>query len=195
MTRHEAQGTASHGTGDINLASACMAIGIPLVEHPHGDSCKLILRGGSNYARFFLTPISTCGKFATMQVMAYWSDPSDIPSDQHPFGWILEFIRARPDGCRTSGDWLDFAHDFLAARGDLPRGFPRSIDDIGDICKTAPEARASYILAFVHCRRLCLMLVDQARRAVMQSKGGSHTLIDTTLPRQTRNNLIARLDG
>ena len=192
MTQHPAAGTSSHGTGDINLASALMALGI---APDSASPCSIVSRDdGRDYGRFFIGAVSDCGKFETLKLMGYWSDPQQAPSN-HPFAWLLSFISGRPPGCSSVNDWLDYAHDHLAALGELPAGMPRNIHDIPPMTAKAPEARASYVLAFVHCRSLCLHLVRVARREVMLSKGGAHSIIDSRLPRAIRNNLIARLDG
>lgn len=194
MTRHEAAMTSSHGTGDINLAAALMAMGIAPDD---ANPCAIISKDdGRDYGRFFLTPISNCGKFETMKLLYFWSNPEEL-SDCHPFAWLLDFISKRPQGCSTPADWLDHAHDHLTALGDLPRQFPRSLDLIPDMVTRLPEARPSYVLAFVHCRALCLDLVKRARRQVMMRSrdGRSANVIDANLPRTVRNNLIARLDG
>lgn len=187
--------SSSHGTGDINLAAALMAMGIaPDDAYP----CAIISKDdGRDYGRFFIGPISNCGKFETMKLLHFWSHPDEIPGDRHPFGWLLAFIAARPRGCSTPQDWLDYAHDHLTALGELPAGFPRNLDHIPDIVARAPESRASYVLAFAHCRALCLQLVRDARRQVMMKSrdGRSANVIDSRLPRHVRNNLIARLDG
>lgn len=195
MTQHAAAMSSSHGTGDINLASALMAMGIAPDEV---TPCSIISKAdGRDYGRFFLTPISNCGKFEAMKLLHFWSHPNAIPTANHPFGWILEFISGRPQGCSTPDDWLDYAHDHLTAIGEIPAGFPRGVDMIPDLVARFPEARASYVLAFVHCRALCLDLVKRARRQVlMKSRDGlSANIIDSRLPRHVRNNLIARLDG
>lgn len=187
--------TSSHGTGDINLAAGLFAMGIAPDEL---QPCVIISKeDGRDYGRFFITPISNCGKFETMKLMEYWTHPGKLPSASHPFGWVLKFIRERPHGCKAPADWLDHAHDHLAALGELPGGFPRVIDDVPGIVARFPEARASYVLAFVHCRALCLQLVRDARRQVLMSSrdGRSHQVIDARLPAHVRNNLIARLDG
>lgn len=194
MTQSAAM-TSAHGTGDINLAAALMAMGIPPDDF---NPCSIISKDdGRDYGRFFIGPISNCGKFETMKLLHYWSFPSETPGVSHPFGWLLDFIGKRPQGCSTPNDWLDHAHDHLAAIGELPTGFPRNLDHIPDIVARAPEARASYVLAFAHCRALCLQLVKDARRQVlMRSRDGrSAQVIDARLPRGIRNNLIARLDG
>jgi hypothetical protein len=195
MTQHAAAMSSSHGTGDINLASALMAMGIALDDI---QPCAIISKqDGKDYGRFFLTPISNCGKFETMKLLDLWTHPEKMPNQRHPFAWILELINSRPHVCRSSTDWLDHAHDHLQSIGELPTGFPRRMDDIPEMIARAPEARASYVLAFVHCRALCLSLVDRARRQVLMSSrdGRSHQIIDNGLPRHVRNNLIARLDG
>lgn len=193
--KNEIRGSSAHGTGDINLAAACMALGIPLCENEAGESCKLILRGSHNYARFFLMPFSSCGKFLTLDLLAFWSHPEEIPHEEHPFKWIMDFVKARPAGVASAGEWLDFAHDYLRDRGDLPAGFPRDLEAIGGVCAANPEARFSYVLAFVHCRYLCVRIATQARRAVIMSKGPAHAIIDATLPKKTRDELLSRLDG
>lgn len=171
-----------------------MGIGIDPDER---NPCQMILRDdGKSYVRFFVGASSNCGKFETMKMLHLWSN-QDEASPSHPFGWIMKFISSRPPGCANSSDWLDFAHDFLAASDDLPAKMPRRLDDIPAITKTAPEAKASYILAFVHCRAFCLDLVRNARRQVMMSSQDNvgHSLIDTNLPRNLQRDLIARLQG
>lgn len=191
---HRAAMSSSHGTGDINLASALMAVGIAPDDHA---PCSLISKGAKDYCRFFVQPISNCGKFETMKLMTFWTDPTQLPAHNHPFGWIMDFIRARPQGCHSPSDWLDYAHDHLTALGELPAGFPRRMDDIPEIAAKHPESRASYVLAFVHCREFCVTLARNARRQVMMTSrdGKSHQIIDTRLPLHQRRNLIARLDG
>ena len=194
MTRHPAAGTSSHGTGDINLAAALMGLGI---APDAADPCKLILKDdGRNYVRFFIGPVSNCGKFEALKMLHFWSNDHEAPTN-HPFAWIMDFITGRPQGCSTSSDWLDYAHDHLTAIGALPQSMPRRLDDIPAITKTAPEARASYVLAFVHCRAFCLDLARNARRQIMMSSadGVSHSIIDSSLPFSIRKELLARLQG
>lgn len=167
-------------------------------EQVDANPCAIISKDdGRDYGRFFLTPISNCGKFETMKMLNFWSNPQEIPTKTHPFAWLLKFISSRPQGCSTPADWLDHAHDHLTALGELPAGFPRSVDLIPDLVARFPESRASYVLAFVHCRALCLHFVQAARRQVMMSSrdGRAHQVIDARLPSHVRRNLIARLDG
>lgn len=192
MTQDQAAMPSSHGTGDINLAAAVMAMGIPPDEL---TQCAVISKGSRDYCRFYVQSISNCGKFETMKLMAFWS-ASGAPAN-HPFGWIMDFITARPQGCSSAADWLDHAFDTLSATGNVPKAFPRKMAEIPAMVASLPEARASYLLAFVHCREFCLSLTRQARRQVMMTSGDGerNQIIDSRLPVHVRNNLIARLDG
>jgi hypothetical protein len=150
---------------------------------------------GKSYGRFFLLPISACGKFETLKLMAEWSAKGTLPAT-HPFVWILDFIAKRPQGVSNVADWLAWAHDYLAERGVPKIGLPRGLNDIPDFVAANPENLQGYVFAFVHFRALAF---DEFRRAknqvLMTGKHGGSTLIDTKLPIATRNNLLARLEG
>jgi len=193
MTRHSETGTSGHGTGDILLAAALMAVGIPL--DPLSRCAVIHKDDGKSYGRFFLLPISACGKFETLKLMAEWSAKGTLPAT-HPFVWILNFIARRPQGVSNVSDWLAWAHDYLAERGVSKIGLPRGLNEIPDFVAANPENLQGYVFAFVHCRALAF---DEFRRAknqvLMTGKHGGSTLIDTKLPIATRNNLLARLEG
>lgn len=193
MTRQEATGTSGHGTGDILLASALMAVGIPL--DPAGK-CSIIHKDdGKSYGRFHLLPLSVCGKFETLKLMGEWSHKGSLPAE-HPFVWILTFIAARPSGGSTVSDWLNWAHIYAGEAGISKTGLPKSIGDIPAFVAKNPENLAGHLFAFVHCRGLAQEEFRHAKNQVMMTgRHGGASIIDASLPAAIRNNLIARLDG
>jgi hypothetical protein len=185
-------GQSTYQTGDVNLAAALMAVGIPLdIECP----VKLIESSyrGKPYGSFLLAAISEDGQEDTKKLMDFWSG-GDVPRIGHPFVAICEFIRAKPEGVLSSEDWLTHAIDWLADR-DLKCPGLVKIDDIPDFVKPLRNAIQSYILAFVYNRWTCFQLYNNARRSVHQSAGNRHTMIDTKLAKPLRNELLARLEG
>ena len=191
MKRHEADGTSSHGTGDVNLAAAVMALGAPL--DPLQPCTVIHADNGKSYGRFFLLPVSACGKYETLKLLQFWDAPRTTVPATHPFGWVMDFIQARPGDRMTADEWMDHAHDYLAGIGEIGP-HPKNYAAIPDSIAKLPESLSSYLFAFVHCRALCLDLFRRAKQQVYMRKHGS-AIIDTNLPKQIRNNLIARLDG
>lgn len=196
MTRQDAAGESGHGTGDILLASSCMAVGIPL--DPLGR-CSIIHKdNGNSYGRFHLLPVSVCGKFETLKLMAEWSRRGTLPSN-HPFCWILDFIAARPQGVSSVSDWLNWAHVYAEQVGIPKRGMPSNLRNIPDFVARNPENQVGHIFAFVHCRGVAQEEFRHAKNQVMMTNnvGGTMraSIIDASLPVATRNNLLARLEG
>jgi len=193
MTRQEAAGTSGHGTGDILLAAALMAVGIPL--DPIGKCAVIHKDDGKSYGRFFLLPVSACGKFETLKLMGEWSVKGTLPAN-HPFVWILDFITARPHGCSTVSDWLNFAHVYAGQSGLPKAGLPANVRNIPDFVARNSESLAGHLFAFVHCRGVAQEEFRHAKNQVMMTnQTGGATIIDASLPIATRNNLLARLEG
>lgn len=189
-------GQGSIGTGDLNLASALMAVGIPLNDR---EPAALILSdNGQSYGRFYLYPHSEDGRFTTESLMRFWSGLESL-EPQDPFRQISEFIRNRPEGVRTREDWFAYCVDTLASEGIQVPGLT-SIEGIPAYVRSLPESRQSYLLAFVANRSLCVELYKTCKRKIMVSRRHSwnqtaHSLIDTRLDKSIRNNLLSRLEG
>lgn len=193
MTRQEAAGTSSHATGDLLLASALMAVGIPL--EPRNECSVIHKDDGKSYGRFHILPLSACGKFETLKLMGEWSTKGTLlPS--HPFVWILDFIAARPQGVSSVSDWLNWAHVYAGQVGISKIGLPKSIGDIPAFVAKNSENLAGHLFAFVHCRGAAQEAFRQAKNQVMMTnRTGGAAIIDASLPIATRNNLLARLEG
>lgn len=176
------------------MVSALMAVGIPL--DPQMPCSTINPDKGRSYGRWHLLPLSADGKHETHKLNRAWSGYEALPAN-HPFSWLMEFIReGRSNQCRTVEDWLGFAHDHCRDLGIPSFGLPARLEQIPDLCKKLPEARQSYIFAFVHCRDLAWMIYQQERRVqVLQQRGRASSLIDVKLPQWQRNELLSRLDG
>ena len=185
-------GDSARNTGDINLASALMAVGIPL-----DPSCpvKVIESESSErpYASFRLLQSSTDGANNTDQLMRVWSGTEQAPHS-HPFAEICRFIKCRPSVKMNSASWLDYAVDYLTAMGFKLHGIAR-LSDIESFVKSFPKATESYVLAFVHNRNLCIDICRHAVRTVHLTNGTSHLSIDTHLPAWQKRNLLAIFGG
>lgn len=184
-------GKSTYNTGDINLAAACMAVGIPLdVAQP----VRIIESSdGHSYGSFSLGPWSEDGQESTETIMDHWSKRAGLRQD-HPIITISEFITNRPIPKMSMSEWLDYAMEWLAERGNEVQGIT-SISDIPDYVTPLPQSLTSYILAFVYNRQTCFHLYNDARRAVHMSNGESHVLIDRNLPKWQRNELLSRYQG
>ena len=188
-------GQGSVGTGDINLAAALMAVGIPLNDT---EPAALILsNNGQSYGRFYLYPQSEDGRQSTERLMSGWSGIERLDPTE-PFQRISDFIRSRPEGVRSLEDWLTYCIDYLTAEGIKVPGLT-SIHGIPDYVRSLPESLQSYLLAFVSNRALCVELYKTCKRKILMSKRHAwnqtaHTLIDTRLDKRTRNNLLSRLE-
>jgi hypothetical protein len=188
---------AGHGirhTGDINLAAALMACGIPLLaENP----VRVIVSNFGQYGSWNIAEASEDGRNITETLMQHWSNRNALP-EGHPFELICQFTAARPEGKMKSGDWFDYAIQFIEQMGyDLPglRGY----HDIPYFVEKLPDQPQSYILAFVENRRVCLDVYHSARRATYHrtSDGDDarHAIIDAALPKWQKNELLSRLQG
>lgn len=185
-------GDSARNTGDINLASALMAVGIPL-----DPACPVKVieseSAAKPYASFRLMPSSMDGEHNTDQLMRVWSGTESAPY-AHPFVEVCRFIKCRPDGKMNSAAWLDFAVDYLTAMGIKLRGVAR-LSDIESFVMSLPKATESYILAFVHNRNLCVDICRHAVRTVHMTNGASHIAIDTHLPAWQKRNLLSIFGG
>lgn len=185
-------GHSTRQTGDINLAAALMACAIPL---DRDDPVRLIESAStqSPYASFRLAASSADGVHSTDACNGHWSGREPLP-EHHPFAVVCRFIRARPAKRMSVSEWLDHAVDYLSDMGVSLPGL-RTYDDIPDFIRALPTAPESYVLAFVYNRRTCLDLFRDAARAVHQSRGNAHSLIDHRLSKPLRNELLSRLQG
>lgn len=194
MTDTQYIGTATRHTGDINLAAAMMACGIPLdptepvaiVEHPRG-----------RYGSFYLCEYSDDGTQDADSLMAFWSGYGTLAAD-HGFSKICDFLKARPRGVHQTADVLDFAVDYLRERGFQLFGM-RKLEDIPPMVNALPEGEASYILAYVWNRETCFRLYRVASRKVYyESDAGRdarRAILDARLPRWQAKEILSRLQG
>jgi hypothetical protein len=184
-------GKSTYNTGDINLAAACMAVGIPL--DPVQPVRIIESSDGHSYGSFSLGPWSEDGQESTESIMDHWSKRAGL-RDDHPIVAISHFIAGRPIQKMSMTEWLEYAIDWLGERGHQVQGVA-SISDIPERVNPLPQSLTSYILAFVYNRQTCFHLYNDSRRAVHMSNGESHVLIDHKLPKWQRNELLSRYQG
>jgi len=184
--------TQSLNTGDINLASALMSVGIPLDQH---DPCSLVLRDdGKNYARFHLMIQSVDGVYSTERLMAFWKSPHEC--NDASFSAIMDFVKSgRANNVKNSREWYDYAHTYLEDRGAGRPDAPAILEDVPDFVANNPELGLSHIFAFAYNREDCWKIMNKARRRIMITRGESHAAIDTNLAKWRRDELLARLEG
>ena len=182
------KGNTYRQTGDVNLAAALMACGIPLsTEIP----VRLIERESAKpYASFNLAQGSNDGVNQTDTLMAYWSSSRGL-AESHPFVAICRFIRSKPLPSMSSDDWFSYAIDAISEMGEELPGL-RTYADIDAFVQRLPLRISSYILAFVANRKLCFDLFKKCRRAVHMQRHGSHAIIDTNLPKWQRDEILKR---
>lgn len=184
------KGENSRQTGDVNLAASLMACGISLSA---SNPVKIIESWRGSYGAWMLDPYSADGKNITEKLMLFWVSGEGIDKS-HPFSQISKFIRSRPDGVSNSDEWLAWAVDYLCDNGIVIPGLAR-VSDIERFVAALPAALESYILAFVHNRDVCLQLYRKAKRSIHMSRNDSHTMIDVSLPKWQRLELLSRLEG
>jgi hypothetical protein len=187
-------GQSARHTGDINLASALMAVGIPLLTH---DPVRVIVSATGQYASWHVGEASEDGKNLTEIMMRHWSNGDALPDD-HPFSLICRFTKGKPPGRLNAGEWLDYAVQYIQDLGHELPGL-RGYYDIPYFVEKLPDQPQSYILAFIENRRVCLDLYHNARRATYHRSGdsddSSHALIDANLPAWKKQELLSRLQG
>jgi hypothetical protein len=78
---------SSIATSNTALAAALSAVGIPLAEKPLVRVVGDGIRG--ERVIWFFEPQSQCGKYATAELIAAWSDNAwHIANPEHPFAYI-----------------------------------------------------------------------------------------------------------
>lgn len=187
------QGEGSRHTGDVNLASALMACGVPLSA---SMPVRLIERRDERpYATFHIEEQTEDGTETTEDLIDYWNGSAPMPAD-HGMRFISEFIKARPRGIQSSADLLDFAMGYLGK--DSPPGL-RNLGDIPAYVEALPKGQAAYVLAYIWNRDVCFKLYNSANRQIYYQEGDGRearrALIDTRLPRWQAKELISRLNG
>lgn len=187
-------GSSARHSGDINLVAALMAMGIPLDTT---DPVSVVENYKGTYGSFSVCDISDDGMTLTETLMEYWNGTRAIPHG-YGFGFICDFIRARPRGVQSTADLLDFAVSYLQERGHNLPGF-RTIDDAPSYVAAMPTGEPSYVLAYVANREVCYKIYNRAKRKSYHEQGqGQDTrraIIDTRLPRWQAKELLSRLQG
>ena len=187
-------GESAVRTGDINLVSALMSLGIPLDPI---DPVHVVENARGVYGSYSVLECSDDGSEATETLLDHWNGTKPLAPD-HGFAQICQFIRARPKGIQSTNDLLGFAVDYLRQQG---HGLPglKSIDDVPQYVATAPLGEAAHVLAYVWNRDLCFQLYRKTTKKLFYEEGtGKDTrraLIDTRLPRWQAKELLSRLQG
>lgn len=187
-------GQSAHSTGDIKLASALMAVGVPL--DPKNPAALIIKESGGEYASFRLLSISADGKESTGTLMDWWTHPEKAKSG-HPFKAIMAFMLDVPADCVRASEWLDFAHRWLAERNQRPPDAPRKIEDIPDFVARHQGDLAGYIFAVAFNRQTCwkeFLIAREAPDYLMQ-RGKAVTKVNHNTPKRIQDELITRLRG
>jgi len=176
---------SAFGTGEINLACALMALGIPLDS---GNPCSIIAhQNGHVYSRYHFEAISFDGAFRTVEMSALWSNIGQVP-DNHPLRVICDFVKSAGHGLKLN-DWFDHAQSIFEI------GHLTNFEDAQRPVSTFPENPESYCLAFMLNRRELLTLHHKATRETLMTKGDSTALIGVNMPRYQKQELINRLNG
>lgn len=179
-------------TGDLNLAAACMAVGVPLWQQKPVTvtlSESMPDRGSWN-----LCAATIDGDESVATLSAWWTNPKSARRD-HPFALLMEFISARPTECSGVASWLDHAHAWLARRGLRPINAPRNLAGIKDFVARFNNSKAGYVFAFVWNRQTCLDLYHRANPEIELRRGGRMTRVGVNLDKRQAANLIARING
>ena len=187
-------GTASRHSGDINLVSAIMSLGIPLDPI---DPVHVVDNEKGVYGSYAMMEYSDDGSEATEALIDHWNGTHPLPAD-HGFAQICRFIRARPRGIQRTPDLLDFAVDYLRQQGHTLPGL-RTLDDVPAFIAAAPTGEPAHVLAYVWNRELCFQLYRATSKKLYYEEGtGKDTrraLIDTRLPRWQAKEILSRLQG
>ena len=192
---HEKNTTGGFQTGDINLAAALMACGVPL--SPEDPVTVIQPEIGKPYGSFRLREITMDGRDKTQDLMAAWSGRKQL-TPAHGFEQICRFLRSRGSDCRSTEEMLDFAIDYLT---DI--GFPcvgvRCFADVADYVSTRPTSADAFVLAFIHCRELLFQAFRRSKIDHYLTRGSGNDIrravISNTLPAWQRRELTARLQG
>lgn len=188
------QGHTARHSGDINLVSALMALGIPLDPL---DPVHVVENDKGIYGSYSVLEFSDNGEESTEALIDHWNGTHPLPAD-HGFSQICRFIRSRPRGIQRTSDLMDFAMDYLRQQGHALHGL-RSIDQVPAYVAAAPTGEPAHVLAYVWNRELCFQLYRGTTKKVFYQEGtGKDTrraLIDTRLPRWQAKEILSRLQG
>lgn len=180
----------SYGTGDLNLAAACMAVGVPLDE-TRGAVKVILSDNGREYCRFFLMPLSLDGQLGTKDLMTAWSSRSGDGAG-HAFGWLMRFLADKPRDVSTLSDWFGWAHDWLRGQRELGR-WPTTLEKASEFVNRHPEDKAGYVFAFLVNRDLCFQLAKAAMESPqvhMRHGRTGHILMDERTPKWRREQFL-----
>ena len=184
------KGESANATGDVNFAASCMAVGIPLdAEQP---VMAIKSDNGRDYGRFFLGGWSLDGKLTLTKVQNGWSHPKFAVQDPLLNGlcYVMEFLKLKPSGVRSSVDWFDWAAEHLRDQGCKESWmWPRKLEEVDEFVQANQETRAGYVFAFIINRDLCLHLARRAGESpsLLINKGNNCTLIDENTPKWRRD--------
>ena len=132
------KGDSANGSGDVNFTAACMSVGIPLNQSRAALAVKC--ETGRDYCRFFLEPVSIDGAIKLDWCNAAWRARKAETGPMAGFGWLMEFIAAKPAGVRTTADWLAHAHDHLRECGIRASWtWPRQVEQINALRASADD--------------------------------------------------------
>jgi len=187
--------TGGFQTGDINLAAALMACGVPL--SPEDPVTIIQPENGRRYGSFRLMEITMDGRDKTADLMSAWDGKKDLPPG-HGFEMICRFLRERPDDCRHTDDLMDFAMAWLGRLG-FPCAGVRTFDDVPQFVTGRPASVDAFVLAFIHCRELIFQAYRRSKTDHFMIRGSGrdsrYAIISDNLPRWQRRELTSRLNG
>jgi hypothetical protein len=173
------------GTGDINLATSLMSIGIPNAQDV---PCKIISHeNGSVYSRYYFEPHSLDGKHDSISMSRAWSRMETLPA-HHPLHHLSAFVKTSQKGF-TPNDWLAHAIESY----DL-KHVATFEDASRHIAKFSNNAE-SYCLAFAINRKELLHLHRIAVQSIYMTNGKASAMIDAKLPQNQKRELASRLNG
>jgi hypothetical protein len=183
----------SFSTGDLNLASAIMTMGVP----PEHEALKLIAStNGKDYVRFNLRDQSIDGQISTPLLMAAWNE-SEKHITQKPncmFGKIMGFIKARPADCRNYIEWCEFAASWLGLSRNQVRIWMTKEPKIWE---TSPDSEPAYILGFIANRFNLLDVANKFQKTgnfnVYDERGSAASLISEKLPKRMKEFLLSNI--
>lgn len=199
MRNREINGQASFQTGDINLAAALMACGVP----PSRDDPVAVIQPehGKPYASFRVGPQTADGKDLTEHMMEAWNNRRDL-GEWHGFTILSHFIKAFrrgiPNGQKSTENVFGFAIDYIRDMGESSTGVAK-VSDIPAFVDKDRHTAAAFILAFVWQRDDLYKTWKRARTDFYLSRGDCYAmrqaLISDNLPRWQRRELTSRLQG
>lgn len=180
----------SFGTGDLNLAAACMSVGVPLDDSR--GAVKVILSDNSReYCRFFLMPVTVDGRVTTERLMQAWTK-RDRGLGGEAFGWLMDFLSEKPGGVVSLSDWFGWAHDWLRSQRELGH-WPGSLDKVAEFVARHPDDKPGHVFAFLLNRDVCFHLAKRAMenpQIHMRHGARGHILMDAKAPKWRREQFL-----